>query len=96
MPEVQVQILGTPYTLISDRQEEILYEVAASLDDDLKEMLVTYKDTEKIKAVVLVALNLKLTALNLKNELLQLQEMQDKMLHDFENQLDAVLLSLGN
>lgn len=84
---VKVQILGTDYWLSSSGQEERLHEVAASLDEKLKEILAASKNLPVLSATVLVALNL-------TNELLQLQEMQEKMLQDFENQLDAVLVSL--
>ena len=87
MSAVKVQILGTDYWLSSDGQDERLQKIAASLDEKLKEILAASKTLPVLSATVLVALNL-------TNELLQLQEMQDKMLHDFENQLDAVLSNL--
>ena len=92
---VRVQILGIDYWLSSDRQEEHLHEVATSLDEKLREILAASnasnasKKLSELEATVLVALNL-------TNELLQLQEMQDKLLRDFENQLDTVLLNLKN
>ncbi len=87
MSAVKVQILGTDYWLSSSGQEERLHEVAASLDEKLKEILAASKNLPVLSATVLVALNL-------TNELLQHQEMQEKMLQDFENRLDAVLVSL--
>lgn len=89
MSAVKVQILGTEYLLSSPGQEERLHEVAAVLDEKLKEMLAAYKSLSPPKATVLVALNL-------TNELLQLRETQEKILQDFENHLDAVLVSLEN
>ena len=84
---VKIQILGIDYWLSSSGQEERLLEVAASLDEKLKEILATSKNLPVLSATVLVALNL-------TNELLQLQEMQERILRDFENKLDAVLVSL--
>ena len=89
MSAVKVQILGTEYLLSSPGQEERLQQVAAELDEKLKEMLATYKNLSPPKATVLVALNL-------TSELLQLREMQEKILQDFEKHLDAVLVSLEN
>jgi cell division protein ZapA (FtsZ GTPase activity inhibitor) len=85
---VKVQIMGTDYWLNTSGQEERLQIVAASLDEKLKEVLAASKNLPILSATVLVALNL-------TNELLQLQETQEKMLQDFENHLDAVLGKLN-
>ncbi len=90
MSAVKVKILGTEYPLASSPgQEGRLQEVAAALDEKLKEMLATYKHLSPPRATVLVALNL-------TNELLQLQEAQEKILQDFEKRLDTVLVRLEN
>lgn len=87
MSAVKVQILGTDYWLSTTGQEERLHEVAANLDERLKEILAASKNLPVLSATVLVALNL-------TNELLQLQEMQEQGLQDFEKKLDAVLVNL--
>ena len=87
MAPVKVQILGTDYWLSSSGEEERLQVVAATLDEKLKEILAASKNLPVLSATVLVALNL-------TNELLQLQEAQEKILQDFENRLNQVLVGL--
>jgi cell division protein ZapA (FtsZ GTPase activity inhibitor) len=83
---VRVQILGTDYFLRSSGNEEQLHIVAATLDEKLKEILAASKNLPILSATVLVALNL-------TNELLQLQEAQENVLQDIEKRLDQILAS---
>jgi cell division protein ZapA (FtsZ GTPase activity inhibitor) len=64
--------------------EEQLHIVAATLDEKLKEILAASKNLPILSATVLVALNL-------TNELLQLQDAQEKILQDIEKRLDQIL-----
>ena len=86
MAAVKVKILGKDYWLgPADQEEERLQHIASLLDERLKEVI-NSSNLPALSATVLVALNL-------TNELLQLQESQEQLMQVVEKNFNQVLLS---
>ena len=81
---VTVEILGNEYVLRSDAGEERVRQVAALLNDRLNEVLATTNTSSTLAAAVLAALNI-------TNELLQLQDKQEALFQEIEAKTNRLL-----
>lgn len=85
--EVKVEILGSEYVLRSEAGEERVRRVAALLNSRLNEVLSTTNTSSTLATAVLAALNI-------TNELLQLQDQQDNLLQEIEAKTERLLLMI--
>lgn len=81
---VKVEILGNEYVLHSDAGEERVRRVAALLNSKLNEVLSTTNTSSTLATAVLAALNI-------TNELLQLQDQQKNLLQEIEAKTERLL-----
>ncbi|MFZ5586780.1 MAG: cell division protein ZapA [Thermodesulfobacteriota bacterium] len=84
MGSVKINILGNEYVLRSEGGEGQLRRVAAHLNARLNEVLTTTNTSSTLAATVLAALNI-------TNELLQLQDKQENLLQEIEIQAERLL-----
>lgn len=84
MAAVKIQILGNEYVLRSQNSEGQVRRVAAHLNARLNEVLTNTNTSSTLAATVL-------TALNITNELLQLQDQQQHLLQEIEAQSERLL-----
>ncbi|MFH1033789.1 MAG: cell division protein ZapA [Pseudomonadota bacterium] len=84
MEAVKIQILGNEYVLRSQSSEGQVRRVAAHLNARLNEVLTNTNTSSTLAATVLAALNI-------TNELLQLQDQQQHMLQEIEAQAERLL-----
>lgn len=81
---VRVEILGNEYVLHSDAGEERVRQVAAFLNSKLNEVLSTTNTSSTLATAVLAALNI-------TNELLQLQDQQNNLQQEIEAKTERLL-----
>ncbi|MCA1906364.1 MAG: cell division protein ZapA [Desulfarculus sp.] len=84
MASVKIQILGNEYLLRTEGSEGQLRRVAAHLNARLNEVLTNTNTSSTLAATVLAALNI-------TNELLQLQDRQEHLLQEIETQAERLL-----
>lgn len=84
MEAVKIHILGNEYVLRSPSSEGHVRRVAAHLNARLNEILTTTNTSSTLAATVLAALNI-------TNELLQLQDQQENLLQEIEAQTERLL-----
>ncbi|MFH1057917.1 MAG: cell division protein ZapA [Pseudomonadota bacterium] len=84
MGSVKINILGNEYVLRSEGGEGQLRRVAAHLNARLNEVLTTTNTSSTLAATVLAALNI-------TNELLQLQDQQETLLQEIETKAERLL-----
>jgi cell division protein ZapA len=84
---VKINILGNEYVLRSEGGEGQLRRVAAHLNARLNEVLTTTNTSSTLAATVLAALNI-------TNELLQLQDKQENLLQEIEIQAERLLAKI--
>ncbi len=87
MGSVKINILGNEYVLRSEGGEGQLRRVAAHLNARLNEVLTTTNTSSTLAATVLAALNI-------TNELLQLQDKQENLLQEIEIQAERLLAKI--
>lgn len=81
---VRVEILGNEYVLRSEAGAERIRRVAEVLNAKLNEVLATTNTSSTLATAVLAALNI-------TNELLQLQDQQDNLLQEIEAKTERLL-----
>ncbi len=84
MASVKIQILGNEYLLRTEGSEGQLRRVAAHLNARLNEVLTNTNTSSTLAATVLAALNI-------TNELLQLQDRQEHLLQEIETKAERLL-----
>ncbi|MEW5911454.1 MAG: cell division protein ZapA [Thermodesulfobacteriota bacterium] len=84
MEAVRVEILGNEYVLRSEAGAERIRRVAEVLNAKLNEVLATTNTSSTLATAVLAALNI-------TNELLQLQDQQDNLLQEIEAKTERLL-----
>lgn len=84
MEAVKIQILGNEYVLRSPNSEGHMRRVAAHLNARLNEVLTNTNTSSTLAATVLAALNI-------TNELLQLQDAQQHLLQEIEVKSERLL-----
>jgi cell division protein ZapA len=84
---VRVEILGNEYVLRSEAGAERIRRVAEVLNAKLNEVLSTTNTSSTLATAVLAALNI-------TNELLQLQDRQDNLLQEIEAKTERLLFMI--
>jgi len=84
LASVKIQILGNEYLLRTEGSEGQLRRVAAHLNARLNEVLTNTNTSSTLAATVLAALNI-------TNELLQLQDRQEHLLQEIETKAERLL-----
>lgn len=87
MASVKIQILGNEYLLRTEGSEGQLRRVAAHLNARLNEVLTNTNTSSTLAATVLAALNI-------TNELLQLQDRQEHLLQEIETKAERLLAKI--
>jgi cell division protein ZapA len=87
LASVKIQILGNEYLLRTEGSEGQLRRVAAHLNARLNEVLTNTNTSSTLAATVLAALNI-------TNELLQLQDRQEHLLQEIETQAERLLAKI--
>ncbi|MCA1987692.1 MAG: cell division protein ZapA [Desulfarculus sp.] len=87
MASVKIQILGNEYLLRTEGSEGQLRRVAAHLNARLNEVLTNTNTSSTLAATVLAALNI-------TNELLQLQDKQEHLLQEIETKTERLLAKI--
>lgn len=83
---VRVTILGTTYTVVSDRDEQYVRDLARYLDDKLAKFMLG-RNLPVLQRVIL-------TALNVADELVRERERRDELLAQIGNRTDRLIASL--
>ena len=84
---VRVEILGNEYVLRSEAGADWIRRVADVLNAKLNEVLATTNTSSTLATAVLAALNI-------TNELLQLQDQQDNLLQEIEAKTERLLIKI--
>ena len=84
METVKVEILGREFVLRSEGGEAHVRRVVAHLNARLSQTM-NVKDTKSTLSAAILA------ALNITNDLLQLQDQQDKLLREIEDKSERML-----
>jgi cell division protein ZapA len=83
MGSVEVHILGQKYTIRGDAPEQYIKELAAYVDEKLKEVFNSAPGITPLKAAIL-------TSLNIADELQKLKEAQETITKDIEERANIL------